>query len=214
VPGAVTQNPNGTPQPAVQENLSTAPDGTITGSVTTTSARHSILAGYVNTSHGRVDTKVLQDVQFSNQQDFVVAAAQYVQNITQSTTVSSGTETTGGHSAAALSGAHFSYPLTLDITENFNDDGSFSLTTTSDQKFDSQSAQTGSSRPAFSLVSNEVNSKDTLLFNASGAVTGYKDRASSQTYSSLSSASGCYQRTITSASGVLTSVTDGCGAGH
>jgi len=211
VTGAVTQNTVGTPHPAVQENLSTAADGTITGSVTTTSARHSILEGYVNTSHGRVDTKVLQDVQFSNKQDFVVAAAQYVQNITQTTTVSSGTQTTGGHSAAALSGSHFSYPLTLDITENFNADGSFSLTTSSDQKFDVQAAGVGGGLPTLNLISNEVSSKDTRLFDASGATTGFQDRNSSQTYSSLTTDGGCYKRTITSANGVLTSVTDGCG---
>ena len=210
VTGAVTQNTVGTPQAAVQENLSTAPDGTITGSVTTTSARHFILAGYADTSHGRVETKVLQDVQFSNKQDFVVAAAQYIQNITQTTTVSSGTETTGGHSAAALTGSHFSFPLTLDITENFNADGSFSLTTASDQKYDVQAAGVGGGPPTLSLISNEVSSKDTLLFNASGSITGYQDRNSSQTYSSLTTDGGCYKRTITSVNGVLTSVTDGC----
>jgi hypothetical protein len=210
VTGAVTQNTIGTPQPSVVENLATAADGTITGTVTTTSARHFVVAGYVNTSHGRVDTKVLEDVQFSNKQDFIVAAAQYVQKINQSTTVSSATVTKQGR-AVTQSGARFSYPLNLTIEQDSNADGSFSLTTTSDQKFDSQSARVGPGQPSFSLVSNEVNSKDTLLFNAAGAVTGYQDRSSSQTYSSLSSASGCYQRTITSASGVLTSVTDGCG---
>jgi Peptide N-acetyl-beta-D-glucosaminyl asparaginase amidase A len=209
VTGAVTQNTLGAPQPAVQENLSTAPDGTITGTVTTTSARHFVLAGYANTSHGRVETTVVQDVQFSNKQDFIVAAAQYVQNIQQQTTVTSGTQTKQGHDVT-LSGAHFSYPLTLDISENFNDDGSFSLTTASDQKYDVQSAGAGSGVPIFSIVSNEVNSKDTLLFDASGANTGFQDRNSSQTYSSLSNA-GCYKRTITAADGVLTSVTDGCG---
>jgi hypothetical protein len=184
VTGAVTQNTIGTPSPAVQENLSTASDGTVTGTVTTTSARH-----------------------------FVVAAAQYVQNITQTTTVSSGTETKQGHSVT-LTGAHFSYPLTLNISELFNDDGSFSLTTASDQKYDVQAAGAGSGLPTFNIVSNEVDSKDTLLFNASGSITGYQDRNSSQTYSSLSSAAGCYKRTITSANGVLTAVTDGCSAGH
>ncbi len=210
VTGAVTQNTIGAPQPAVAENLSTASDGTITGTVTTTSARHFIVAGYVNTSHGRVETKVLQDVQFSNAQDFLVATAQYSQKITQLTTVSSATVTKQGRSVTQ-SGARFSYPLTLNIEQDLNADGSFSLSTVSNQKFDTQSAQVGPSLPSFSLVSNEVSSKDTLLFDASGAVTGYKDRSSSQTYTSLSSTSGCYKRSIASANGVLTSVTDGCG---
>jgi hypothetical protein len=210
VTGAVTQNTVGTPHPAVQENLSTAADGTITGTVTTTSARHLVLAGYANTSHGRVETKVLQDVRFSNKQDFTVAATQYVQNITQATTVSSGTETRQGHSVA-LSGARFSYPLTLNISQLFNADGSFSQTTASDQKYDVQAAGVGNGLPTLSLISNEVNSKDTLLFSASGSITGFQDRNSSQTYSSLTTDGGCYKRTITSANGMLTAVTDGCG---
>ncbi|HYU31958.1 MAG TPA: hypothetical protein VEW48_07330 [Thermoanaerobaculia bacterium] len=61
---------------------------------------------------------------------------------------------------------------------------------------------------------NEIWSVDTLLFAPSGALAGFQDRASSQIYSSRTSAGDCYNRTITAADGLLTSLTDGTGCGH
>lgn len=211
VTGAVTQNTIGAiPAPTVSENLATAADGTITGTVTTREQRAFTLAGYVNTSHGRVDTTVRQALSFSNQQQFIVSDAQYVQNITQSTQILSGVDTRQGGSVAHTD-QHFSYPLTLDINFVANADGSSQQTTTVDQKLESQTARLGIP-PFLGLVSNAVKSADTLLFDASGALTGYKDRQSSQDYFALST-DGCYSRSIASANGVLTSVTDGKGCG-
>jgi len=65
-----------------------------------------------------------------------------------------------------------------------------------------------------SHVSNHVVTADTLLFDAAGALTGFADRAASQTYSSRSSGGACYNRTITAADGLLTSITDGHGCGE
>src|SRR5262249_16852515 len=59
VTGAVTLNTLGSgPHPTATENLTTAPDGTITGSVNTKAQRDAVVSGYVNTSHGRVDTTI------------------------------------------------------------------------------------------------------------------------------------------------------------
>ena len=66
--GEVTKNTIGTPNPGVVENLTTAADGSIGGSVSTTSSRHFVVAGYVNTSHGRVNSSLAQDIDFSNVQ--------------------------------------------------------------------------------------------------------------------------------------------------
>jgi hypothetical protein len=56
---------------------------------------------------------------------------------------------------------------------------------------------------------------DTLLFNAAGAFTGFRDRATSQTYLSRETPGTCYSRKVTSADGLLTSVVDGQGCpGH
>src|SRR6185503_15640694 len=93
VTGAVTRNTIGTVQPNVAENLTTAADGSITGSVTVTSSRSFRVDGFVRTSHGRVETDVRQDINFSSIQNFNVTNAEFVQNIKQRTTISSETST-------------------------------------------------------------------------------------------------------------------------
>jgi hypothetical protein len=214
VTGAVTRNTLAAePAVAIQEDLSTADDGTVTGTVTTRSRRSFTVAGYVNTSHGRVETTVRQDLSFSNEQEFVVANADYVQNIAQSTTIASGTETRGDRGVVHAE-QRFSWPLDLDISLHFNDDGSFSQTTSVGQGFESRRVQGAQGSPHQSEVSNTVTGTDTLLFGPNGAVTGFQDRASSQTYRSRTSDGDCYSRTITAADGLLTSVTDGQGCGQ
>lgn len=208
VTGAVTQNTVGaTPAPSIQENLTTAPDGSVTGTISTRSQRAFTVSGYVNTSHGRVDTTVRQAVLFSNQQRFDVEETKYVQKIKQDTEISSATEVRRGF-AVAVSASQLSYPLSLDYTFLSNPDGSGSQTTTIDQRYGSLGGSVGGGLN-LAQVSNEVKTTDTLLFDASGAVTGYQDRNSSQTYTSRSLDGGCYNKTITSANGVLTGVTGG-----
>src|SRR4051812_24061139 len=215
VTGAVTRNTLGSvPAPSIQENLTTAADGTVTGTISTRQQRELTLAGYVNTSHGRVETTVRQELSFSNQQSFLVSATQYVQKIDQETKIESSVETKGPHSVAH-SEKHLSYPLSLDYSFLANADGSGSQTTSIDQSFDSQEALGGNAVDAgLSRVSNTVKSADTLLFNASGAITGFQDRDSPQTYVASGSGGACYSKSVTAANGVVTGVVDGQGCGE
>ncbi len=211
VTGAVTQNTVGAvPPPSIQENLTTAPDGTVTGTIATRDQRAFTVSGYVNTSHGRVDTIVRQALVFSNQQTFDVESAKYVQQIKQDTEISSATEVHQGF-AVSVSAKQFSYPLNLSYSFLANADGSGSQTTTVDQRYDTLGGGIGIGGLGLAQVSNHVSSADTLLFDSSGSVTGYQNRNSSQTYTSRSLDGGCYSKTITSANGVLTGVTGGPG---
>jgi hypothetical protein len=213
VTGAVTRNTLSAVQPPhIEEDLATAADGTVTGTVSTTSARSFLLSGYVNTSHGRVETNVAQTLRFTNDQEFTVAETRYIQNIKQRTDILSGTETKQGHSIV-LAGTQLSFPLNLGIDFIVNADGSSAQTTTVEQKFESREARAGQGRPLLRSVSNAYTGKDTLLFNAAGAVTGFQDRSSAQTYLARSTDAPCYSRTITAANGLLTSITDGQGCG-
>jgi hypothetical protein len=209
VSGAVTQNTLAAVQPpTIQENLTTAPDGTVTGTVTVGSNRQLTIAGYVNTSHGRVDTTVRQALSFSNKQQFTVGT-NYIQNINQSTQIVGSVDSRQGFLTTHVD-QHFSYPLTLVYSFLVNADGSGSQTVTVDQRRDTQEAQLGAVFPFVSagLTSNEVKTTDTILFDAGGNETGFQNRNSSQTYNALGTDGTCYGRTITSASGVLTAVTD------
>jgi len=206
VTGAVTANTIGAgPVPSVVENLQTDSSGDITGTVTVTSARDFHVSGYVKTSHGRVDTDVHQTVNFSNAQNFAINASSYVQDIAQKTTVDSRTiARDDGQIFATLQS--FQYPLTLDITELFNADGSLSIQTTSQQRYKHDVLE-----PFFaSAVDNTVDSTDTVQLDSSFNLVGHSGQKSSQKYSSIDSRGGDYSCTLTAANNTLTSVSEGC----
>jgi len=153
-------------------------------------------------------------VRFENDQRFLISATQYVQKIEQSTEISSAVETKGPHSTSH-SEKKLSYPLTLDFTFLSNTDGSGSQTTSIEQEFNRQEALGGNAvDDGLSRVSNVVTTADTLLFNAAGAITGFQDRAASQSYLARGSGGACYSKSIAAVNGVLTAVTDGQGCGH
>ena len=208
VTGEVTRNTIGIPNPNVVENLTTAPDGTITGSVTVDSSRIFRVEGFVRTSHGRIETNVQQSIQFSSRQDFNITNTAFVQNIKQRTTISSETQT-DGH-GGGNSQQRFEWPLDLGFTFFINPDGSGQQTTTIRQQFQSAAVQHGDNGPeSFSVVSNTVTPSDTLLFDSNFNITGSTGQQSSQDFFSNDSVSGCFSRKITAATGLLTLITDG-----
>lgn len=206
ITGAVTENTIGSsPNPVVNENLQTDSSGNVSGTVAVSSSRAFTVSGFVNTSRGRVDTVVRQNVNFNNAQNFTINATTFVQDITQKTTVDSTTTTTRG--AATFSTAEsFLYPLTLNIAFSVAADGSASQLTTSSQEF-----KFDVSEPFFaSTVSNKVDSTDTLNFNASGGFTGNTGQKSSQNYSFANSRGQAYSCTLQAENRALTSASEGC----
>lgn len=212
VTGAVTSNTlSAAPNPDVNENLATDASGNITGTVSVTSSRTFTIEGFVNTSHGRVDTKVQQQVSFSNVQTFDITNSDFVQNITQDTTVNSTTTTRDGFLELEVE-RHFAYPITLDISEPFNPDGSLSIITSIEQTFESDETDKLDGFPIFlSHVSNTVSPSDTVMLNSNFQLIGNEDQKSSQTYTSFDTIHGCFSRTLTAANNVLTNVTNGQG---
>lgn len=208
VTGEVTRNTIGSPNPDVVEDLTTAADGTITGSVTVTSTRSFRVEGFVRTSHGRVETSVQQNINFSSRQGFNITNTLFDQNIKQRTSISSETSTNGRDGGSASQ--RFEWPLNLDFTFQVNADGSGgSQTTTVRQQFLSAASQQGHGNDSFSVVSNTVTPSDTLLFDANFNITGSTGQQSTQDFFSNDSVNGCFNRKITASAGLLTSITDG-----
>ncbi|HKD81901.1 MAG TPA: peptide-N4-asparagine amidase [Candidatus Angelobacter sp.] len=207
VTGEVTRNTIGSPNPNVVENLTTAADGSITGSVTITSSRSFRVEGFVQTSHGRVETSVQQNIHFSSRQDFNITNTLFDQNIKQRTSISSETSS-NGHDGGFAS-QRFEWPLNLDFTFAVNPDGTGSQTTTIRQQFLSAATHQGHGPDSFSVVSNTVTPSDTLLFDANFNITGSTGQQNTQDFFSDDSANGCFNRKITASAGLLTSVTDG-----
>jgi len=206
VTGAVTKNTIGSgPTPSVNENITTDASGNISGTVTVHSLRSFKVAGYVNTSHGKVDTEVRQKVNFANSQSFVINATTYTQNVTQNTQVDS-TVTTRDPEAARVTRDFFRYPLTLDYTLTFNADGSISQAGLASQEFDHDVAS-----PWFaSSVRNRVKSADTLLISSSFVITGNTGQESSQSYNAIDSRGDTYNCTLKAKNNALTTAREGC----
>jgi len=211
VTGELTQNTVGAPNPSVVENLTTGTGGSITGTVTVGSNRQFEVAGYVNTSHGRVVTTVQQSVDFSNIQQYDINGPLYVENVTQGTKVSSKTTTRDGFVVLETT-RNFSYPLVVDITEAFATDGGLSIATTIQQKYETdETHRLNGFLIYWSKLSNEVSPADTLLLNSSFEITGNEGQSSSQHYFFGNSVGQCYSRALTAANNVLTGVKNGQG---
>lgn len=209
--GAVTANTLTLPAPVIKENITTAKNGNIRGTVSTRAAHDFEISGYINTAEGPVTTTVAQDINFSNQQSFKIQPTLYVQDIDQDTTIHSivTTRNAGGTFVDTL---NQNWPLTVDISVTANSDGSFVQTTSINQYLEKDSEVKHDGQPtSFSLLENRVKTTDALDVSNQGFITGNQDQASSQDFFVSNSTGYCYSRDITAANNVLTSVTDGVG---
>ncbi len=220
VTGEVTRNTLGAaPTPTIVGNL-TNTNGDVTGNVTVKSSRRFTVEGFVHTSHGRVETEVEQDIQFSNSQDYIINNSLFSLILAQNTTISSVTETES-HGEHETEFQKFEWPLDLSFVFSVNPDGSGSQATNIKQAYNNSTIVRGDGRDRdddrpffFSTVSNSVSPSDTQVFNASGVVTAIQNQANTQTYFARDSTGACFSRTIAAAAGVLTSITDGVGCKH
>ena len=215
VHGAVTLDTlDAAPSPTVAPAITTAADGTITGSVATLANRRFRIAGYVDTSHGRVRTEVAGEVQFANRQRFDITATLYRQRIAQTTTISARTsrEEHGRHHEQRVEQA---WPLDIDFSFATNADNSSAQTTTIDQRFERTDRELDNGRLAlFRIVSNAVAPSDTLNFDPSGSFLGSTGQASTQRFFAADSLGTCFSRDLTAAAGLLTAIVDDRECGH
>jgi len=214
VTGDVTKNTIGTANPSVNQNLSTASDGTVTGTVSVTSSRTFELAGFVKTSHGEIHTDVNQTIDFSSVQTFQVnattpAGTPDIQDINQKTTISSLTSRRGEGPDENIF-VQAEYPLLLNFSFTSNPDGSFAQATSINEQLTRREVQSVGHHPvSFTLLQRSNTPSDTLLFTSNG--TANQNQSSSQTYFYTDSTGACFSRTISAAAGLLTSVSDGAG---
>jgi hypothetical protein len=215
VTGAVTADTlAAAPSPTVTSNITTAADGTISGPVNVGSSRAYRIAGFVQTSHGRVTTEVTGAIQFSNRQQFDITATTYHQRIVQRTAIVTRTATLGGGRPTEHL-AQLEWPLTVDFAFAVNADGTQAQTTSIDQRFErSDTSLAAGGLAEFRIVSNHVAPTDTLHFDASGVFTGSTGQASAQQYFAADSHGHCFSRDLTAAGGLLTAVVDGHECGH
>jgi hypothetical protein len=208
--GAVTQNTLTGPSPVVTENLNVQPTF-IRGTVDVGSKRSFTISGYVNTSKGKVTTKVTQTANFANDQYFNITATQYLQKISQATTLSSYTTVsqTGVPSVVYYQG--YTFPLTVDISEVVLADGDINVTTTADQTYQLSTSDTQSGATTYSsFLENAGQHVDTIEYDSSFNFLGNTGQSSAQQYNTYNSLGAAYDCAISAAANVLTAFSPGC----
>jgi hypothetical protein len=209
ITGALTTDSVGQPQPVITEHIQ-SDSSAVWGTLSVESDRGFTTEGYVQTSHGTVDTKVVQSIDFRNWQRYYVTTngLVYDQTVHQNTTISSATTTTAA-SNVTTDTKQFSWPLDLTYDFTANPDGSFQQYTTADQQFQKGVlVQLNGKHTYSSSFSDEVTPTDTLIVDASGNVTT-QGQANTENYQYSNSDGACWNQRIRAAAGVLTSVHGG-----
>ena len=201
----VTDTTSGLPTETVIDNVKNS-NGNISGPLTVDGSHLVAVDGFVNTSHGRVETKVTQSIAFASNQQFTINSSQFVQDIKQDTKIVSNTNIISSKGAPRFLSETQEWPLTLDIAVLVQPSGNFTQTTTSQQiKKVAIQSNLGSDQSS----SNEVNTTDTLNFDSSGNFTGNSNQKSGQHYFTAGT-NGCYDKTIMAANNILTSSMQAC----
>jgi hypothetical protein len=195
------------PTPSVEENLSTDSAGTTTGVVVINSARSFTTRGYVNTSHGHVETTVEQKVDFNSMQTFNVGS-NYIQDVVQTSTVQSKTSMKSAN-LTYVTEKQTAFPLTLNYSFIVNSDGTSAQVVSSTQKdIETLNTSLNGSLIYGNSAAEQVQSQDTLSLSPAFVVTAVGPSNSSATYTSHDTQGHCYSRKLESVERVLTSVKD------
>ncbi|WP_233840249.1 peptide-N4-asparagine amidase [Dyella sp. 2HG41-7] len=214
VSGALVSNTlaNQPPTPTIGSTLSQDSSGNVTGDITTDLSRHFKIAGYVNTSHGRVDTTVDQTVSFADTQTFDITASDYRQISDQLTKVEAVSRSTIGKFVSGEFTSRFRYPLHVDVNEAFLSDGDISILTSIKQGYDQHTGLGLGGFPLYSAdVHNDVAGSDTLLINSSFQIAGHSGQQTTQNFAFNDSLGGCYSGSVSSANNLVTAYSTGQG---
>ena len=198
VTGAVVQNTLTAPSPIVKENLKGT--STVTGTIGVVSDRKFTIAGYVNTSHGKVSTTVEQHQHFHSTQaiDFDTVNFTVLDQKTSVENKVSSVTTVSARGGTVVTHSDFSFPITVDFAYPVSD-SLFGETVSTTQDYSlNQSIMHNGSLNVFSSV------------NDSGKATDTSPAMSTQEYTTYNSSGRFYDCHITSKDNTLTNVSQGC----
>jgi hypothetical protein len=198
ITGKVTKNTLASPNPVVTENLQGT--ATVTGTINVTTDRSFTIAGYVNTSHGKVSTSVAEHQRFSGTQTIDFDTVNFTvldQNTAVDTSVSSVT-TVSSSEGTVVTRDDFSFPINLDLTYPVSSSPiGYTVATTQKYRRSNQ-------------VSVDGNVVDSRAVTNSVSATDVSPASSSQTYTFSDLAGASYSCHITTANNILKTVGHGC----
>jgi hypothetical protein len=211
VTGDVLTNTLTAPDPVIATANEESPPGNIHTTVKVTAGHDFEVSGFVETSHGRIETKIQQAITFSNDQGFNIdATGNYSQFIAQNS---------GVDSTTTISGAPYTRVL-HEVTSYVLQPVAYSFTVLADgsQQQTSHIAQElhrsidvglegYTSRQA--TLDQYASGDDTLHFDSDGNLTGQDGQFDHNRYVYQGGFGACYERSTIADGGALTSVTDG-----
>jgi hypothetical protein len=209
--GIVTDDTALYPSPVVTDGVKINSSGAGTGPVTVTSTHPVFIDGYVNTSKGRIETQVRQQITFSNVQqiDANTSGTLFDQSIKQLTTVESTTSTFAPSGSSVVTRQDF-WPLNVVYDFAVNPDNSATQYASVEQgKVERITSEGAPDRPFRTYLSDSVTSTDTLTFAPNFVSYTPSNGKSSQTYTANDSTGYCYSKTITSVNYLLTGESGG-----
>ncbi len=210
--GAVTRNTLvGQPtNPTVTSTLAGSA-AKVNGDILTRQQQSYIIEGYVNTSHGRVQTRVTQQLNFSNRQTYSTIDENHYRVVTnQLAEAYSSTRTSTGSSLTRESSLSVSFPLHIDVLKSIASDGSYTRTIDLHQGYDNQTGLRIKNKLAYSShVSNQGDSHDKQAVTAQHATAGKSGHHSSQSFQFTDSRGGCYRSQLAAADAKLTAYSTG-----
>jgi Peptide N-acetyl-beta-D-glucosaminyl asparaginase amidase A len=183
---------------------------TAAGPVDVTSNQNYTVEGFVNTSSGKIDTKIAVTAAFGNHQVFDYTSTGYSQlmgqlSMTHVVTTTSAGPIKGTRDETLHYPINVSYPISTTST-------GFQLPIDVFQGYSDVLTVTGSAAFSSSLF-NTVQSKDTMIFDKSFNWIGVANGSSSQLYTYKDSTGICYGKELQSTNNRLSKVTSpGCGA--
>jgi hypothetical protein len=202
VTGAVTEDTLTNPNPVVTEDLNGT--ATVTGTIGVQSNRSFRIAGYVNTSHGKVTTSISQQQNFSSTEKIDFDTANFTvldQNTSIDTSVSSNT-TVSSWAGTVATNQRWSFPFTVHFAYPVAS-APFGQTEAFTQKYNTSEQVSFDGFPLyFSSLTNAVNATDV------------SPTSSSQSYTFFDSDGVFYDCNIASNNAILTSVGQGCKQGE
>jgi hypothetical protein len=182
----------------VTENLQGT--ATVTGTINVTSDRSFTISGYVNTSHGKVSTSVVERQNFSGTQTIDFDTVNFTvldQNTAVDTSVYSKT-TVSDDWGTFVTEDDFSFPINLDLSYPVNS-SPFGYTVATTQKYRRNNQ-----------VSIDGFVVDSSAVTNSVIATDVSPASSSQTYTFSDLAGASYSCHIATANNILKSVGRGC----
>ncbi|GGA00949.1 peptide-N4-asparagine amidase [Dyella caseinilytica] len=215
--GKLTQNTLATQQngqqPPVRRNFKQGADGTLHGEVDTLQSSHYVIAGELQTSHGKVVTRIEQQADFANRQGFDHPSKDlYSQRIDMHTQVVDNISIITA--AGTVQDMHsLDYPLLIDIRKQVHANGDFTADITMQQGYLSKRQRMEDGRVSFwSTLDNHLISHSNTDFNAGGTgIIGSRDQHGKQSYRFSDSLGSCYARSVETRDQAVVAVESGEG---